>query len=304
MRSDVLMALFSLLIGMISGIVGIMFRMILAAVGGFLARAKGYNFYLWGLITLIVPWTFLLILILPPKRLIVRSYLKKEPAFYDVDLGVGALMAVSAVIAKADGQVSKEEVMVIRRFVNQYFGLSNTELNRYEPAFNYGKEHPEELDEYVRILGQVFIGRNRVMAISYLLVMTGMANGELNQEEDALIRRCVVGMGLTTYEYESIKYYIQRMSEGNHGHGYRQYSQGVYGQGMNEKSQKEAYAKILGVPVDADQKTIKKAYRELAKEYHPDHVMSKGMPDEYVDYANKRFTEINEAYEYLNERAS
>ncbi len=294
-----MMTIVSLLFGMVSGIIGIAFRMLVAAGGGLLAKAKGYNLYIWGFITLIFPWTFLLILILPPKQVVVRSYLKNEPAFYDINLGVGALMAVSAVIAKADGKVSREEVTVIRHFVNQYFQISDQELNRYEPAFNYGKENPQQMDEYLRIIRQVFPGRNKVMAIAYLLVMTGMADGELNNDEDALIRLSVTKLGLTVYEYESIKNYIHRMNGGSQGQGYHN---GYYG--VNEQSQKEAYAKVLGVPVDADQKTIKKAYRELAKEYHPDHVMSKGMPNEYVDYANKRFSEINEAYEYLNQRAS
>lgn len=50
---------------------------------------------------------------------------------------------------------------------------------------------------------------------------------------------------------------------------------------------------------NADEGTIKKAYRKLAKEYHPDKVMSEGMPDEYVEYANKRFSEISHAYDQL-----
>ncbi len=54
------------------------------------------------------------------------------------------------------------------------------------------------------------------------------------------------------------------------------------------------YYKILGVPRDADEKTIKAAYRRLARKYHPD--VNKGDPQ-----AEEKFKEINEAYEVLKD---
>lgn len=54
------------------------------------------------------------------------------------------------------------------------------------------------------------------------------------------------------------------------------------------------YYQVLGVPEDADQKAIKKRYRELARQYHPD--MNPDNPD-----AEAKFKEINEAYEVLGD---
>ncbi len=54
------------------------------------------------------------------------------------------------------------------------------------------------------------------------------------------------------------------------------------------------YYKILGVPRDADENTIKRAYRELAKKYHPD--LNSGNKA-----AEEKFREINEAYEVLSD---
>ena len=44
---------------------------------------------------------------------------------------------------------------------------------------------------------------------------------------------------------------------------------------------------------------IKKSYKKLAKEFHPDTIISKGLPDEFIDFATKRFQEIQEAYEQI-----
>ena len=58
---------------------------------------------------------------------------------------------------------------------------------------------------------------------------------------------------------------------------------------------KKDYYKILGVSRDADDNTIKKAYRNLAMKYHPDRNLGKETE------ANEKFKEINEAYEVLGD---
>lgn len=57
---------------------------------------------------------------------------------------------------------------------------------------------------------------------------------------------------------------------------------------------REDYYRILGVSRDADEATIKKAFRKLAKQYHPD--TNNGNPE-----AEKKFREINEAYSVLSD---
>jgi hypothetical protein len=54
---------------------------------------------------------------------------------------------------------------------------------------------------------------------------------------------------------------------------------------------------ILGVPPSADKKEIRKAYRNLANQYHPDKVAHLG--EEFQTLAEQRFKEIQEAYDKL-----
>ena len=67
----------------------------------------------------------------------------------------------------------------------------------------------------------------------------------------------------------------------------------------NVKGTSKAYA-VLGLTENASEAEIKKAYRKLILEYHPDTVASKGMADEFKEYATKRFREIQEAYETIS----
>jgi len=62
------------------------------------------------------------------------------------------------------------------------------------------------------------------------------------------------------------------------------------------QSKKRDYYKILGVPRDADAKTIRKAYRDLSKKYHPD----KYRGDLDADAVSRKMAEINSAYEILS----
>jgi DnaJ like chaperone protein len=51
------------------------------------------------------------------------------------------------------------------------------------------------------------------------------------------------------------------------------------------------------VAPDASDEEIKKHYRTLVKEFHPDRIAAKGLPDEFTDFAESKFREIQEAYE-------
>lgn len=64
-----------------------------------------------------------------------------------------------------------------------------------------------------------------------------------------------------------------------------------------KRSKAKDYYKVLGVSRDADERTIKRAYRQLTKEYHPDKSRSKGISKEE---AEKKMASINEAYEVLS----
>ena len=65
-------------------------------------------------------------------------------------------------------------------------------------------------------------------------------------------------------------------------------------------SSARAYA-ILGITKDASVDEIKKAYRKLSIEFHPDSVASKGLPEEFTTFAAEKFRAIQEAYEKIKQ---
>ena len=62
---------------------------------------------------------------------------------------------------------------------------------------------------------------------------------------------------------------------------------------------KRDYYEVLGVGKSADGKEVKKAYRRLAREYHPDVITSKGLPEDFMTFATEKLQKVNEAYDRI-----
>jgi DnaJ like chaperone protein len=294
-------------------IITIVFRIIIVLVAALTATLKGRNGYFWGIVTLVVPWIIILLFLLPRKIPKFRSYLKEDPAFKERNPVIASIMALSAIVAKADGQVSSEEVGLIRKFVATNFRISSEELNLYQDAFDYGKDHPDEYQEFVRVLRIYHNNRGFILSISYLLLMIGVQGKTLTTNEEVSIKKIVMELGLSEYEFESVKQYFVNgnqgfgnQSRGTNSYGpygdayHRSQNQNVFSPESHEDKVKK-YSKVLDVNKNSDIHEIKKAYRKLAKEYHPDKVESTSMPDEYKQYAHQRTVELNEAYGFLKE---
>lgn len=300
-----LFGLIGYLFGATFSLVLAILRLILICIISGTALFKGYNPWIWGILTLLVPWPFpvlltLLIFYLPKKLPKLPRSMRQEPAFKDKNPVIAAIMALGAMIAKADGNVSKEEVHCIKDFVKSHFGISQEEINDYAGAFDYGKDHPEDYLVFAElILGYYRTRRDYVSALAYLFVRLAVEDGEMTAAKDEQTRKIILALGLNDYHYEALKQAIKGSAQGYSGYygGYQ--GTGGFGYEQPQENLEKKYTEVLGVREDASMAEIKKAYRKLVKEYHPDKLSAGSMPQEYIDFANQKIREINEAYEYL-----
>nr|WP_307989051.1 DnaJ domain-containing protein [uncultured Niameybacter sp.] len=297
-----------LLLSMIQGILGFgisiisfIFTVIIAFIIAGIALYKRRNPVVWGIIGFFFPWLIFIFPFIPQNYPKFEGDLRNHPAFKGKNPVIASIMALAAIVAKSDGNVTREEITVIKQFVVRYFGVPYEELNEYADAFVYGKEHPEQYVTFARMIRDYYNRRDIVLIVAYLLVSITMQDGkEMTDKEDKQIRLILAEMGLSEYEYISIKRSFIRESYDYYQGNY----QGASGQRGNTGYQSQVdltkkYCQVLGVSEDASMSDIKKAYRKLAKEYHPDKMASQSMPEEYISFANKKIAEINEAYEYL-----
>ena len=281
-----------------------LFTMIFAFIIAGIAAFKGRNPLFWGILGFFFPWLVFIMPFIPRKMPKLAGDLRYHEAFRGRNPVVASIMALSAIVAKSDGSVSREEIKLIKQFVVKTFGLAYEELNDYADAFNYGKDHPERYKDFTYVITGYYKRRDVLVAIAYLLVKITIKEGTtLSGAEDEQLRNILTELGISYYEYESIK---ASFRQERFTYGYENYGQYNYNQSNNRnfytqsnQSLTKRYADILGVDENASLSEIKKAYRKLVKEYHPDKIAAESMPEEYTEFANQKIIEINEAYEYL-----
>lgn len=302
-----------LLLGLIQGILGfgwsiitLIFTLIMVMIICGIAVYKRRSALLWGIAGFFFPWLVIVILLLPKKYPKLRSDLRNHPAFKDKNPVVASIMALAAMIAKTDGNITKEEVHKIRQWVSENFEITGETLDSYGDAFEYGKQHPEAYGVFAGFLRVYY--RNYVVrhGIAYMLVSVAVKNGQISDEEDKMLRQILGEMGISEYDYIGFKNsfthqntYEQYGYSGYNGYGQYGGTGGSFGARPSQSDLVKKYSEVLGVAEDASMAEIKKAYRKLVKEYHPDKLASENMPEDYVEFANNKIIEINEAYEYL-----
>jgi DnaJ like chaperone protein len=189
-----------------------------------------------------------------------------------------AMISLAAKVAKADGSVSEAEIRSFDKFLKDQLGMGSEERRVAARIFNEARDSHIPAEEFARQLRQL-LGHQpaRMRDLISLLMSIAMADGHFHESEERLIRTIAREMGLSDHDYEeAAAMFSPRASIGT------------------------SYT-VLGVTSGATDDEIKKAYRKLAKEYHPDVVANKGMGEDFQKFAAEKMRAINSAYDAVKE---
>ncbi len=206
------------------------------------------------------------------------------------DAFFGALFSTLGHINKADGRVTKAEIAAAERLM-QRMQLTESERQRAIHLFQQGKQQVFDLDATLSEFARHSMLRHelRVMFIE-LLLEAAMADGTLSPAERAILMRSCAVLHIPANVFSAML--DARQAGGGSAHG--QY-QKVAGSGL---SLQQSYA-TLGIKADASAQEIKRAYRKLISQYHPDKLVSQGLPEKMMEMSKKRVREINAAYDKI-----
>jgi DnaJ like chaperone protein len=201
-------------------------------------------------------------------------------------------------LAKADGQVSKDEIEWAE-FVMSRMNLTADMRQQAMALFSEGKSDGFDLDSELVGFRQI-VGRHATVVQMFLeiQVQAAYADGSLSQPEHALLRHVCAQIGITDMRFEIIH---QRIKAERAFAG-----QGGYQQGASRPQYapadklKEAY-KVIGVEESASDAVMKKAYRRLMSQHHPDKLVAKGLPEEMMRIAKEKTQEIHAAYDLIKQ---
>ena len=207
-----------------------------------------------------------------------------------------AVFSIMGHLAKADGRVSEQEIGQAEAIMTR-MQLNDEQRRRAQEAFRQGKDDDFPLDRTVAEFRQrIRRRRHLVVVFLELLLQTALADGELHAEEERILFRVAAGLGVPESQFRQILNMVLAQARfGDAGAG------GAGGAaGPARPSLGEAY-QVLGVSEAASDQEVKKAYRRLMSEHHPDKLAARGVPDEMIRVSTEKTAEISKAYDMIKE---
>jgi DnaJ like chaperone protein len=203
-----------------------------------------------------------------------------------------ATFSVMGHLAKADGHVSAQEIRLAEQVMAQMM-LDADMRQQAIDLFTQGKDDTFPVQQVVEDLRQLSHGNTNLLYMFLeIQVQAAYVDGYADEHEGRLLRQISDWLGISRFDYQRIVRMVQAEA-GFSRSGQQQNAQA-------KPSLDDAYA-ILGVSADASDADVKKAYRRLLNQHHPDKLASKGLPEEMMKVAAQKTHEIKQAYEYIKQ---
>ena len=208
-----------------------------------------------------------------------------------------ATFSVMGYIAKADGRVTEAEIDLARSVMDR-MELSETLRKTAVRLFTEGKSSDFPLDQ---ALDQFRVECHRRYSLIRMFIEiqleAALADGALRGQEERLLLHICDRLGFSRFEFHAIRMALEAQLRVARG-GWRQDERRVRAT-RGEPSLEDAYA-ALGVKPSAGPAEIKRAYRRMMSQHHPDKLLAKGLPEEMVKLATEKAQQIRKAYEIVS----
>lgn len=183
-----------------------------------------------------------------------------------------AVIALGAKMAKADGQVTRDEVSAFR----QVFTIPRDSEAAAARVFNLARQDVAGFESYARQVARMFgPGSQTLCDLMDGLFFIALADGRYHPDEDSFLRRCAELFGLDDRAFRRLR-------------------------AAWAPDDLDPWA-VLGLDPGASEAETRAQWRRLVRETHPDRMIARGVPEEAVKLATARLARINAAYEAIVE---
>ena len=187
-----------------------------------------------------------------------------------------SLIILSAKLSKADGHVSKEELIAVKDKLQ----IPDSEIDQVAKIFNKAKDESTGYEPYAKQIAEIFRDNINVLEeVINILFYIAEADGNVSNDEETMIANIAYIFGLSQKQYQSIK------------------------ESRKTTDKLNPYIVLESQPTD-DLKTIRKNYIRLSKEHHPDLLISKGVPVEVINESKNKMRSINAAWDQVQKLKS
>lgn len=202
---------------------------------------------------------------------------------------IETLFILKGRLAKADGHVSQAEIDHTEQVIRQ-LGMTAEHRQLAIALFRKGVD-PDfdiqgQLRQFVEVCGHTHDLKQ--MLLVYLIVMA-LADGRIDDAEEALLQDVAQQLGLGGDAFRRLLQMVL---------GQAHFAGAAGGRAATPSELDDAY-KALGVGRDSSDQEVKRAYRKLMSQYHPDKLMGQGLPEDMIAVATQQAQEVQVAYDLI-----
>ena len=215
-----------------------------------------------------------------------KNFAVNKESLKNSDLGL--FVALVAKVAKADGKVDALEAQLIGIMfedISAVFPEPEKTKDILKRIFDEEKSRVNDVQEVARHLAQA-IKRDKAKQQQFMgfLIQLAFIDGEVSQSEEDILQTIAEALEFDPNAYHTIFDQFEKMMAN-----------------ITPKANISDAYKLLGVKESDEMSVIKKAYRKLVRQYHPDIIKSQGKSEAYMQEATAKTQEINQAYEMIKE---
>ncbi len=184
------------------------------------------------------------------------------------------IIVLGAKMAKADGVVTRDEIEAFK----QVFKISADDMKQVGRLFDRARRDATGFEPYAKQIAEIFHDDKAVLEeLLGGLFHIARADGTVTRDELTYLETIAQIFGFSPQDWARIK-------------------------APNLPPNRQDPYQILGVTPDATDTEIKTAHRKLALENHPDRLMARGLPQEFLDLANEKLAAVNVAWDEIKKQ--
>lgn len=191
-------------------------------------------------------------------------------------------------LAKADGRISEEEIAHAEGFMGQ-LGLTAEHRREAIDLFKAGSQPEFSVeDAMIRFMSQCGRYRQLQQTLLEYALSIAFADGHLHDAERRILAEVANWLGISRAQFEQLMHMFQAQQDFGGSAG-----------GTPGKNQLAEAYKALGVSEDVSDRELKKAWRKLMSQHHPDKLIAQGVPEDMLKIATEKAQEIQAAYDLI-----
>jgi DnaJ like chaperone protein len=223
-------------------------------------------------------------------------------------------------VAKCDGNINAQEVRRTRVFMEKMELTPECKVEAQE-LFNVGASRQFDVKETLHKFQNTASKSPEIVEILLVyLISLASTDGPLSKAESAVVKQVATELGFTSIIFDHMLKMVAAQDSFNQWQKRSDQQSGNKSSSQNHQSTNKdsedkykqrdsgnqasdqylaAALKVLDISAGASEAEIKKAYRKLVNQFHPDKLIDQGLPPELLAAATERFRGIRTAYEYI-----